>query len=118
MSYERPSQKKVVGVARRYLRDLERIEVAEADLSRFKNEELTMDEASFMGARLAYAAIAGIILAPVHSIRQSFLEFAREVEGKKPGEERLAIFALNKLTPAEQERFPLVMQNSQGEDRE
>lgn len=110
---DRPSQRKVVGVSYRYLKGVERTKAAYVDRFRLRNEEITIDEASAIGYSILGAAVAGIVMRPLQSLRAQFLEHVRDaVEGRRPGEESLAVFALNKLSKQEQKRFPNTLRDS------
>ncbi|HRF28521.1 MAG TPA: hypothetical protein PL051_02690 [Candidatus Saccharibacteria bacterium] len=114
MLKDRPSQRKVVGVSYRYLKGVERTKAAEIDRWRLRNEEITgIDEATTIGYSILGAAVAGIVTRPMQSLRAGFLEHVRDaIEGKRPGEENLAVFALNKLSKQEQKRFPNTLRDS------
>lgn len=106
MSYERPSQKKVVGVAYAYLRSLERIHTLDNNIARFTSVDLQPGSATILGSSIGVAALREWIASPLNRRREAFLSHAQEVEGRVPGEESLAVYALNRLSVQERQKFP------------
>ena len=108
---ERPSQQKVVGVSDRFLAYSERQMTTTADWIRFNEEELDLLEASRIGYMLGLRVMRNIFEMPLQQRRAQFLEYAREVEGKKPGEETIALYALAHCKRLN--RYPMTQKQSQ-----
>ena len=108
MFSERPSQRKVVGVSRRYLQHEEREWRRVRAVERFCSEDLDLVCASSISYTIAAAAVASCMMMPVQTLRKRFLhnEWLREEPGRD--EDRLEQFAFNKLSPHDRSRLPHV----------
>lgn len=113
MFSERPSQRKVVGVARRYLHYQETTERATRNIERFKSEEMDLGEVYRVSYSLGFTAVSHLLAMPIHLGRRSFLRHAQTVEGHAPGEERLEMYAL-RVANTSQDSYPLVREALRG----
>ena len=106
---KRPSQEKVVGVARRYLRFEEEQLLADGCCEYLDTEEeVGRLHTVLFTAIIAKASLARRCLGGLNSLRGDFLLEERAREGLKPGEEALVKYALGKLGPSEQEYFQMI----------
>lgn len=108
MLNERPSNKKVAVVSRRYLNaEEQRLELAEY-LNTFETKDLSVTEAYAVMFAITCLAVTTTATVPIQKSRESFLSSARNQEGRTPGEEKLAAFALRRSGAAE--AYPRVLQ--------
>lgn len=94
---ERPSARKVAGVSRRYLAGLETVYELNDHIMRLKNEDLSFNDANAVSYMAGYGIMKTTIIRPFQLAREEFLRHAQEVEGRVPGEEILARFALRQV---------------------
>ena len=97
MFEERPSQRKVVGVSRRYLRGLGYSHDLSEYVHKFTTQELSQFEVMRIGSIMASLAISKIIRTPLQVARQNYLSHAQKVEGYVMGEEDISIFAQRRI---------------------
>ena len=105
---KRPSQEKVVGVARRYLEFEEEQLLADGCCEYLETGEAGRLKTVLFTAIIAKASLARRCLGGLNSLRGDFLLEERAREGLKPGEEALVKYALGKLGPSEQEYFQMI----------
>ena len=103
MFSERPSQRKVVGVSRRYLSGLGYSHDLSEYTHKFTTENLKQFEAMRIGSLMATLAISKIIRMPLQATRRSYLSHAQEVEGYVMGEEVISIFAQRRINDHEKQ---------------
>lgn len=109
MLNERPSNKKVAVVSRRYLNAEEQhLELAEY-VNIFETKDLSVTEAYAVMFAITCLAVTTAARIPVQKSRESFLSHAQNLEGMAPGEEKLAAFALRRSGAAD--AYPRVMRH-------
>ncbi len=94
MISDRPSQEKVVGVARKYLQHEEAGARALAKLDRCNSIDLGFAELAEISYTLGFTALRHLAVLPLHTLRQRVLKAERDAEGWTPGDENIDIYAL------------------------
>ncbi len=94
MLSERPSAKKVAGVSRRYLACEEADKRLEVLKLRYNNEDLSPEDVVLVTNDIGITWCTGFVSRRFQDARTEFLQHAQEVEGKAPGQENIAAFAL------------------------
>jgi len=112
MFSERPSQRKVMGVARRHLDRQEKAEKALQNFRRITTEEMNIGVLYGASYSLGFTAVSQLLGLPVHAMRESFLRHAREIDGFVPGEENINAYAL-RVSHARTDTYPLVRSSLQ-----
>lgn len=103
----RPSHRKVVGVARKYLHHEEAAEKSLADLSRFTDSELEVTEAYSLSYLLGLKALGHLMVMPLQARRRRFLEDERDMQGWVPGDDDIDHFAL-RVAEVSSDSYPYV----------
>ena len=103
MFEERPSQQKVVGVSRRYLKGLGYSHDLSDYIHRFETKDLNQYEAMRIGSLMATLAISKMIRTPLQAARRNFLFHAQKIDGLIVGEEAVSTFAQRRINEHERQ---------------
>jgi len=107
----RPSPSRVYNVSWRYLKNIELQESIDLDRFRLDHEDLSLSEIFSLPGKIMLRDFKGMFSGPFHDMREAFLVREREREGLAPGQELIAVYAINKCHA--DGRFQLVESSNQ-----